>query len=291
MEAHSPRRNGGADSPLVVVGNADHTGNRYESSNWVDKNNKGILTLYAPGVDILCAVKTATNAFAIEPPGTSQATAVTAGLMAYFLSDPVLHAQFTAGGPKNMPMRLKQYLIEVSTQQKGIGGWGDENTDNIPRLSNGENVECSENVVQGAPEVPAYVSPPQTATGKVLATSVVSEGMNVVLPAALRVSSPCCCWLCCVVRLLSWICSLPAITGNKSAEAGCIISVRRRVGEAVHVLCHRQLLNIAIVTTVQSTPELLQVVTEMCARVSTGSSGRQRSAPVECLAIPMRPCP
>jgi hypothetical protein len=194
MEAHTPRRNGGADSPLVVVGNADHTGNRHESSNWVDKNNKGILTLYAPGVDILCAVKTSTNAYAIEPPGTSQATAVTAGLMAYFLSDPVLHTQFTAGGPENMPMRLKQYLIEVSTQQKGIGGWGDANTDHIPRLSNGENVECSENVVQGAPAVPAYVSPSETATGKVLATSIVSQGTSVVLPAALRVSFlGCCC--------------------------------------------------------------------------------------------------
>lgn len=188
LEAQTPRRNGGADSPLVVVGNADQTGNRYEASNWVDTNNAGILTLYAPGTDILCAVRDGTNAWNIEPPGTSQATAVTAGLMAYFLSDPALHAQFNDGGAWNMPMRLKQYLVQVSTAQKGIGGWGDPNTDNVPRLSNGENVECDANVVQGAPPVPAFVMPPQTATGKRLGTSVVSEGLSVVLPESLRVS-------------------------------------------------------------------------------------------------------
>ncbi|KAK3902245.1 hypothetical protein C8A05DRAFT_15670 [Staphylotrichum tortipilum] len=188
LEAQSPRRNGGTNSPLVVVGNADYDGNRVPASNWEDPNNRGILTLYAPGVNILCAVRTNTNAWAVEEPGTSQATAVTAGLMAYFLSDPVLQAQFTAGGNQNMPMRLKQHLITVSTQQKGIGGWGDLNTDNVPRLANGENVECTTDTVQGAPAVPAFVMPPVTATGKQLVTSVVSEGLNVVLPAALRVS-------------------------------------------------------------------------------------------------------
>jgi hypothetical protein len=173
----------------VVVGNADDSGNRYITSNHVDTFGKGILTLYAPGVDVLCAVKTATNAWGKEPPGTSQATAATAGLMAYFLSDPVLRGQFTQGGVGNMPMRLKQYLIQVSTQKKGIGGWGDQFTDNIPRLSNGENVECGGNVVQGAPPVPGYVSPPETAVDRTLTTVPVSSGLTVVLPEALRVSS------------------------------------------------------------------------------------------------------
>ncbi|KAK3308375.1 peptidase S8/S53 domain-containing protein [Chaetomium strumarium] len=191
LEAHTPRRNGGADSPLVVVGNADESGNRYVTSNHVDTHARGILTLYAPGVDVLCAVKTATNAWGKEPPGTSQATAATAGLMAYFLSDPALRAQFTAGGVGNMPMRLKQYLIDVSTQQKGIGGWGDQFTDTLPRLSSGENVECGGgggggSVVQGAPPVPGYVSPPETAFGRALTTVPVSSGLTVVLPEALR---------------------------------------------------------------------------------------------------------
>ena len=189
LEYYTPRCNGGTNSPLVVVGNADSTGNRYITSNWNDTNNAGILTVYAPGVDILCAVKTNTNAWGKEPPGTSQATALTAGLMAYYLSDPVLYAQFNAGGPQNMPMRLKQHLIAVSTAQKGTGGWGDDKTDKVPRLSNGENVECNDaNVVQGAPPVPAFVSPPETATNKVSGITGVSRGLDMDLSQSLRVS-------------------------------------------------------------------------------------------------------
>ncbi|KAJ4288360.1 hypothetical protein N0V88_007399 [Collariella sp. IMI 366227] len=186
LQAHSPRRNGGANSPLVVVGNADKDGKRYPSSNWVDEANAGILTHYMLGDDILCAVKDGTNAYNKEPAGTSQATAATAGLMAYFLSDPDLNAQFNAGGPQNMPMRLKQHLVAVSTAQKGVNGWNDPDTDHIPRLATGENVECDSNVVAGAPPVPEYVSPPQTATGRQLAWSEVSNGMSVVLPEGLR---------------------------------------------------------------------------------------------------------
>ena len=229
LAAQSPRRNGGTNSPLVVVGNADQTGNRYAASNWVDENNEGILTVYAPGTDILCAVKDNTNAWNVEPAGTSQATAATAGLMAYFLSDPALQAQFTAGGAQNMPMRLKQHLIQVSTTQKGIGGWGDANTDGVPRLSNGENVECGGAdvaVVQGAPPVPAFVAPPQTATGKSLARSVVSEGMSVVLPASLRVSLV----LVAVVfrgRVLTLMNSLRVTTARNE---GALVSLRQCYG-------------------------------------------------------------
>ncbi|KAK4234520.1 peptidase S8/S53 domain-containing protein [Achaetomium macrosporum] len=68
LEAHTLRRNGGTNSPLVVVGNADDSGNRYITSNHVDTFGAGILTLYAPGVDILCAVKTATDAWGKESP-------------------------------------------------------------------------------------------------------------------------------------------------------------------------------------------------------------------------------
>ncbi|KAL2135249.1 hypothetical protein VTI74DRAFT_9234 [Chaetomium olivicolor] len=186
LQAHTPRRNGGANSPLVVVGNADKDGKRYPSSNFRDEANEGILTVYMNGDDILCAVKDNTNAWAKEPAGTSQATAATAGLMAYFLSDPELRAQFVEGGVQNMPMRLKQHLVAVSTAQKGIGGWGDPDTDHIPRLATGENVECNSNVIQGSPPVPQYQSPPQTATGRQLATSEVTSGMTVVLPQSLR---------------------------------------------------------------------------------------------------------
>jgi hypothetical protein len=213
LEAYTPRCNGGTNSPLVVVGNADDTGNRYATSNYEDSNNAGILTVYAPGVDVLCAVKTGTNAWGKEPPGTSQSTALTAGLMAYFLSDPVLQAQFTAGGVQNMPMRLKQHLISVATAQKGIGGWGDANTDHVPRLSNGENVEClTGNVVQGAPLVPAFVVPPDTATGMFFSATEVSQGLNLVLPDALRVSSVLFFALCLDGRVLTWTCSLCVTT-------------------------------------------------------------------------------
>ncbi|KAM7198550.1 hypothetical protein V8F33_005056 [Rhypophila sp. PSN 637] len=189
LQAHSPRRNGGANSPLVVVGNADKDGNRYPSSNWKDTDNAGILTLYMNGDDILCAVKEGTDAWGKEPAGTSQATAATAGLMAYFLGDPELRAQFTAGGVGNMPMRLKKHLIDVSVAHKGIGGWGDANTDSVPRLSNGESITCGGEgvtVEQEAPPMPAYVSPPNTATRRQLATSEVSYGMDLVLPVASR---------------------------------------------------------------------------------------------------------
>ena len=88
--------------------------------------------------------------------------------MAYYLSGPVLQAMFVAGGVTNMPAPLKLHLINESVEQKGVGWFGDL----IPRLATGENVEYNTNVVQGAPLIPPFVSPPATATGRTLTTMI-----------------------------------------------------------------------------------------------------------------------
>ncbi len=230
LEAYTPRRNGGTNFPLVVVGNSDDAGNRYETSNYVDTANAGILTVYAPGVNISCAVKTGTNAWGREPPGASQSTPLTAGLMGYYLSDPALQAQFVAGGAGNMPMRLKQYLIDVSRANKGTGGWGDAHTDNVPRLSNGENAECTD-AIGAMPPVPAFVAPPETSTNMQFAFTEISQGLNMVLPQVLRVSLtfPFLTWDDC---LLTWT-SSPAVTTAcryrviHSNRLGCLCATRR----------------------------------------------------------------
>ena len=178
-----------------MVGNADWTGARHPSSNVLDQDNLGILTIYANGVDAVTAQAekevAANNSYVAGgdqswwnsyPPGTSQATAQVAGLVAYYLSDPVLQHTFASNGIEGVPQAVKSYLLYAARENKG-GVWPEG--DNVPRASAGERVPCPK--FASPANGPALPLPSPAArtflTNRVLSTETVWDGSNIVYPA------------------------------------------------------------------------------------------------------------
>ncbi|KAH7310837.1 peptidase S8/S53 domain-containing protein [Stachybotrys elegans] len=185
-----PRGAGGANTQLIVVGNANADNSRHQTSTFLNtQGTPGILTLYNRGTDIDCAVRSRDaagyvhrdqdpgTAWGVEPNGSSQATAITAGMIAYYLSDPFLNAQFRTGplGLGGVSGMVKQYLIDTSTSMKGTGG----QTDGIPRAALGEVVPCVGGTAGRPPAGPQFT--PGTGFARTLATTEVTHGTQVVL--------------------------------------------------------------------------------------------------------------
>ncbi|KAK0622800.1 hypothetical protein B0T14DRAFT_601476 [Immersiella caudata] len=85
LGGYTPRRNGGTNTNLIVIGAADQNSVRAHFSNYLDIGGRGILTGYANGVDVVCAGHTQDNQYRRED-GSSPATAQVAGLVALMLA-------------------------------------------------------------------------------------------------------------------------------------------------------------------------------------------------------------
>ncbi|KAL5334623.1 hypothetical protein BJX70DRAFT_402437 [Aspergillus crustosus] len=106
--------------------------------------------------------------------GTSAAAALTSGLIAHYLSQPDLKAQFQAGGPLQMVMTVKNYVRQQGVLYKGLN-----KDDGIPRAALGDLVPCSsEEAIQGTPDgfTLNFESKDRT-----LRTKVVTQGMSYVM--------------------------------------------------------------------------------------------------------------
>jgi hypothetical protein len=192
LSFQTPRVLGGFTSPLIVVGNAMFNGSRSPSSQYQDMGNKGILTLYNVGSGVECAVKQPGadsanpdlgQSWGIEPSGTSKATAITAGMIAYYLSDPALSTTFLAAGPPGVAPAVKAFLISNSMALKGDASTGD----GFPRAELGELVPCT----RGLPDVPDIPQPYEAPLGDPhdLMTRDVTNGTSVVYTPLVRISS------------------------------------------------------------------------------------------------------
>jgi len=190
----APRRNGGATTPLIVVGNSDMNNQRYRTSNYLDRFEKGILSIYNVGCDTVAAhIHSGTegavqNSFRFLTDldnGSSQSAALTAGVIAQFLSDWNVRRQLNSEGRERFAMRVKDYLLNMAVAQKG------QFPDGIPRVSNGMAVGCGAGgpAITGRPDVPAPVTPPLTQTGLRAQKREVSQGSSLVVnPLASLVS-------------------------------------------------------------------------------------------------------
>ncbi|KAL4877591.1 hypothetical protein BJY04DRAFT_230551 [Aspergillus karnatakaensis] len=177
-----PRGKGGRDTSLIVVGNAQYDNTRYPTSQDRDRENRGILTLYNVGTNVDCAVlnwddRADNTQFSVQPPGTSQATAITAGMVAYFLSQPDLKAQFAAGGTNGIPMAVKRYLLDTANKYKLDAGM----SDGIPRAALGEVVPCYGGLNERPPQGNLYVPPAGNEADRSLRTTAVTNGRTVVI--------------------------------------------------------------------------------------------------------------
>ncbi|KAL5334298.1 hypothetical protein BJX70DRAFT_405543 [Aspergillus crustosus] len=172
-----PRGAGGTNTPLIVVGNAQYDNERYRTSNYRDSGSRGILSVYNVGTDVECGVLN--SEWAVEAGGSSQATAITAGMVAYYLTQPALKEQFMASGLEEFARNVKRHVVDTATTYKWGGCcWAD----NIPRAALGDVVRCFGGQ-EGRPEIQ---TPRGAVTDHRLVTTGITEGTTVVtssLPA------------------------------------------------------------------------------------------------------------
>ncbi|KAI1410322.1 peptidase S8/S53 domain-containing protein [Hypoxylon sp. FL1857] len=107
---NTPRRNGGANTNMIVVGAADETSSRYSTSTFKDPSGQNILSIYAMGRRVVCAGQDSPNSYKRNT-GSSPATAQVAGIVAMYL----------AKGLTTVP-NAKQYLLQEALRLKG-GNW------------------------------------------------------------------------------------------------------------------------------------------------------------------------
>jgi hypothetical protein len=172
LSSNLPRGAGGANTNLVVVGNSQWDTQRYPTSNYRDTGGLGILSVYNLGTGVECGILG--GGWAVEPAGSSQATAITAGMIAYYLNQPELYAEWTIGGATNVPFQAKQHLINTASQYKG-------NTfaagDSTPRAALGETVPCT----GGAQGRPAQQNPRVAGGDHFLSTTQITDGSELIL--------------------------------------------------------------------------------------------------------------
>ncbi|KPM41386.1 hypothetical protein AK830_g5169 [Neonectria ditissima] len=184
LSANTPRAAGGSDTGLIVVGNAQYDGTRHSTSQYLDSFRKGILSLYNVGTMVDCAVldPRVSNPndmqgtyWRTENPGASQATAITAGMVAYYLADPVIGPQLRAVGISRVAANVKTFLQTNGRVLKGDVGTGD----GIPRAALGDRIPCQGGTA-GRPAIPPVFTPGQN-NGRLLLTQQVTDGETVLV--------------------------------------------------------------------------------------------------------------
>lgn len=175
----TPRRNGGRNSELIVVGNCDAQGARWYQSTYLDRQSKGILSVYALGVKLQCAWKGSSELYRKET-GSSPATAQVAGILALAISQ----GHTTAAGAKT-------WLLQQATRLKGVwpsdGNGSGQGNQGPPRagiaqqvscqVPNGQNTPAAVISISTTPAVQVFETPlsPITTAGSVSNPSLCSR--------------------------------------------------------------------------------------------------------------------
>ena len=93
---------------LIVVGSVGPTG---QVSDFTNKDKDGRITVYANGEDVIAASNENNDGWTIGQ-GTSEATAMTSGLVAYFLGRPGVGDELRANGNANVARNVKRRLLK-----------------------------------------------------------------------------------------------------------------------------------------------------------------------------------
>lgn len=135
-----PRKYGGATTPFTVVGSVDANGVRSAFSSYIDKDRRGILSLHVMGERIL--VPRVRGGDYRRASGTSQATAMAAGMAARLLAENVL------------PQDIKSRLLADGIELKG-SDWDLDDGYLVARAGIKIQVPCQDPVVPVLP-IPTY---------------------------------------------------------------------------------------------------------------------------------------
>ena len=125
---------------LIVVGSVGETGKLSEFTN---RDSNGIVTVHANGEGYIAASHQNNDGWSVAQ-GTSEATAMTSGLVAYFLGKPGVGDQLQMGGAGGIAMRVKNYLKSQAYQY----------IDGGPLILNNGEMEFAKNAVCSLPSTP-----------------------------------------------------------------------------------------------------------------------------------------
>ena len=203
---YTPARLGGADTPLIVVGNSEFNDARYRTSTFNDGSGKSILSLYAQGTNCVCGawdigaanLASAQNKFKLltdtpntaDENGSSQAAAQTVGVIANMITNPDLHRRLIQGGLSSFAMAVKNELLQMSDTYKGAF------PDSKPRLSNGMGIPCGPAIHQGSPPLPPENIPNLWQVDLTAQITNIATGMQVTDPNPVSLAHSSACALC-----------------------------------------------------------------------------------------------
>ncbi|KAI0379304.1 peptidase S8/S53 domain-containing protein [Hypomontagnella monticulosa] len=178
----TPRKNGGADTKMIVVGAADHNSQRCGFSTYIDSAQKGILSLYAIGEKVMCAGKGSSGVDTQynSPSGSSPATAQVAGIVAMYLAQGLTTVA-----------DAKDYLLSEAKRLKGTNwpndGPGAKAGPGPLRAGIGVQVPCTVNNARQATQ-PTWIEPdsqtfgdeiePQRITDQLLVLDAIPYPLN-----------------------------------------------------------------------------------------------------------------
>jgi hypothetical protein len=173
ISADSPRRFGGANTNMIVVGSANENGLRAPTSTFLDSSGNNILSIYAQGVNVMCAFPTDEAPFTkyISDDGTSFATAQISGLVSIYL----------ALGMANVG-NVKSFLLQQAVTQKGLDWPFDQGELTHPRAGIAVQVTCTPTDTADIPfaTVPPVTIPPPSVMPT--APSVTSQSIISISP-------------------------------------------------------------------------------------------------------------
>jgi subtilisin family serine protease len=125
---------------LIVVGSVGATG---ELSTFTSKDSNGIITVYTNGEGYIAASYQDNNGWSVAQ-GTSEATAMASGLVAYFLGKPGVGDQLRTGETGEIATRVKEYLKSKAYQYTSGG----------PLILNNGEMEFAKNAACSLPSTP-----------------------------------------------------------------------------------------------------------------------------------------
>ncbi len=199
----TPQWLGGADTPLIEVGNCDQNGKRFDTSAYLrGDTSKEYLSLYVMGKQIPVPLQRTGNQY-VKASGASASAAITSGLLS------ILAELGNDLGPPKLG-GAKRLLRDIAVDRKGTLGWPTtEEGYFVPRAATSWEIDCEHD---GETEQDPVIAPFVTNLPNIMQVTVTTMGYaeytgSFAVCLSLSLSLSPCPFLCLSVPFLS----LPAV--------------------------------------------------------------------------------
>ncbi|KAK4090732.1 hypothetical protein Purlil1_4868 [Purpureocillium lilacinum] len=163
----TPQWLGGADTPLIEVGNCDENGRRYDTSSYLrEDTSKEYLSLYVMGKQIPVPLQRTGNQY-VKASGASASAAITSGLLS------ILAELGNDLGPPKLG-GAKRLLRDIAVDRKGTLGWPTmEEGYFVPRAATSWEIDCEHD---GETEQDPVIAPFVTNLPNIMQVTVTTMG-------------------------------------------------------------------------------------------------------------------